>query len=186
MLDMETQMEGIIESILISGSAGGEVVSQSSVKLEIGRGIVGDRYYLSKGTYSKKLEKTYDFEITLIEREDLSKGTYSKKLEKTYDFEITLIEREEIDVFNQATGLNYDAAAFRRNLVTRGIRLNDLVGKEFSIGDVKFRGVRLCEPCAYLSDLLGPKFMSLMMHKAGLRAQILVNGSIEASDSICG
>jgi hypothetical protein len=158
---METQMEGIIESILISGNAGGEVVSQSSVKLEIGRGIVGDRYYLSKGTYSKKLEKTHDFEITLI-------------------------EREEIDVFNQATGLNYDAAAFRRNLVTRGIRLNDLVGKEFSIGDVKFRGVRLCEPCAYLSDLLGSKFMSLMMHKAGLRAQILVNGSIEASDSICG
>ena len=158
---METRMEGIIESILISGNAGGEVVSQSSVKLEIGRGIVGDRYYLSKGTYSKKLEKTHDFEITLI-------------------------EREEIDVFNQATGRNYDAAAFRRNLVTRGIRLNDLVGKEFSIGDVKFRGVRLCEPCAYLSDLLGPEFLSLMVHKAGLRAQILVNGSIEASDSICG
>ena len=158
---METQMEGIIETILISGSAGGEVISQSSVELEIGRGIVGDRYHLSKGTYSKKLEKTYDFEITLI-------------------------EREEIDVFNQATGLNYDAGAFRRNLVTRGIRLNDLVGKEFSIGDVKFRGIRLCEPCAYLSDLLGPEFLSLMVHKAGLRAQILVNGSIEVSDSICG
>ena len=158
---METQMEGIIESILISGNAGGEVVSQSSVKLEKGRGIIGDRYHLSKGTYSKKLEKTHDFEITLI-------------------------EREEIDVFNQATGLNYDAGAFRRNLVTRGIRLNDLVGKEFNIGDVKFRGVRLCEPCAYLSDLLGPEFLSLMAHKAGLRAQILVNGSIEASDSICG
>ena len=158
---METQMEGIIESILISGNAGGEVVSQSSVELEIGRGIVGDRYHLSKGTYSKKLEKTHDFEITLI-------------------------EREEIDVFNQATGLNYDAATFRRNLVTRGIRLNDLVGKEFNIGDVKFRGVRLCEPCAYLSDLLGPDFLSLMVHKAGLRAQILVNGSIEVSDSICG
>ena len=154
-------MEGIIETILISGSAGGEVISQSSVELEIGRGIVGDRYHLSKGTYSKKLEKTHDFEITLI-------------------------EREEIDVFNQATGLNYDAGAFRRNLVTRGIRLNDLVGKEFSIGDVKFRGIRLCEPCAYLSDLLGPEFLSLMVHKAGLRAQILVNGSIEVSDSICG
>ena len=154
-------MEGIIESILISGNAGGEVVSQSSVKLEKGRGIIGDRYHLSKGTYSKKLEKTHHFEITLN-------------------------EREEIDVFNQATGLNYDAGAFRRNLVTRGIRLNDLVGKEFSIGDVKFRGIRLCEPCAYLSDLLGPDFLSLMVHKAGLRAQILVNGSIEVSDSICG
>jgi len=127
-------MEGIIESILISESAGGEVVSQSSVMLEIGRGIVGDRYYLSKGTYSRKL---------------------------------------------------YDAAAFRRNLVTRGIRLNDLVGKEFSIGDIKFRGVRLCEPCAYLADLLGPEFLDLMVHKAGLRAQILVDGSIELSDSIC-
>ncbi len=158
---METQIEGIIESILISANAGGEVVSQSSVKLEKGRGIIGDRYHLSKGTYSKKLEKTHDFEITLI-------------------------EREEIDAFNQATGLNYDAAAFRRNLVTRGIRLNDLVGKEFSIGDVKFKGIRLCEPCAYLSDFLGPEFMNLMVHKAGLRAQILVNGSIEASDSICG
>ncbi len=158
---METQMEGIIETILISGSAGGEVVSQSSVKLEIGRGIVGDMYYLSKGTYSKKLEKSHDFEITLI-------------------------EREEIDAFNQATGLDYGVGAFRRNLVTRGIRLNDLAGKEFSIGDVKFKGIRLCEPCAYLSGLLGPEIMDLMVHKAGLRAQILVDGSIEVYDSIFG
>jgi len=154
-------MDGTIESILISGSAGGEMVSQSSVKLEIGRGIVGDRYYLSKGTYSRKLEKTHDFEVTLI-------------------------EREEIDVFNQATGLDYGAAAFRRNIVTRGFRLNNLVGKEFSIGDLKFRGVRLCEPCAYLAELLGSEFLNLMAHKAGLRAQILVDGSIEVSDSICG
>ena len=153
-------MEGIIESIMISENAGGELVSQPSVKLEAGRGIVGDRYYLSKGTYSEKLKKSQDFEVTLI-------------------------EREEIDVFNQATGLDYDAGAFRRNLVTRGIRLNDLAGKEFSIGDVKFKGIRLCEPCAYLSGLLGPEVMDLMVHKAGLRAQILVDGSIEASDSIC-
>lgn len=154
-------MEGIIESIFISANAGGEVVSQSSANLEIGRGIVGDRYYLSKGTYSKKLEKSHDFEITLI-------------------------EREEIDAFNQATGLDYDAGAFRRNLVTRDIRLNDLAGKEFSIGDVKFKGIRLCEPCAYLSGLLGPEIMDQMVHKAGLRAQILVDGSIEVYDSICG
>jgi hypothetical protein len=111
-------MEGIIESIFISANAGGEVISQPSVKLEAGRGIVGDRYYLSKGTYSEKLKNSQDFEVTLI-------------------------EREEIDVFNQATGLDYDASAFRRNLVTRDIRLNDLVGKEFSIGDVKFKGMRL-------------------------------------------
>ena len=154
-------MDGTIESILISGSAGGEMVSQSSVKLEIGRGIVGDRYYVSKGTYSRKLEKTHDFEVTLI-------------------------EREEIDVFNQATGLDYGAGAFRRNIVTRGVRLNNLVGKEFSIGDLKFMGVRLCEPCAYLAELLGSEFLNLMAHKAGLRAQILVDGSIEVSDSICG
>lgn len=154
-------MEGIIESIFISANAGGEVLSQSSVKLEAGRGIVGDRYYLFKGTYSKKLEKSHDFEITLI-------------------------EREEIDAFNQATGLDYGTGVFRRNLVTRDIRLNDLVGKEFSIRDVKFKGIRLCEPCAYLSGLLGPEFIDLMVHKAGLRAQILVDGSIEVYDSICG
>lgn len=97
---------------------------------------------------------------------------------------ITFVELEEIENFNahyQQTIANSDT---RRNVVTKGVRLNDLVGKTFFIGEVKFFGVELCEPCSKLGGLLENESLSnkevvkALVHKAGLRADILTDGNI--------
>lgn len=128
-------------------------------ELQAGAGLVGDRYHSAKGTFSAKLEGTPDAQLTLI-------------------------EAEQIDRFNQAIDNNYAYGAFRRNIVTRGIRLNDLVGKEFLIGNIRLRGIRLCEPCAHLARLLHPEVVAQMTHRAGLRAQIIGEGDISVGDPV--
>ncbi len=154
-------MEGTVIDILTANKAGETLQSNTSANLHSGKGIVGDRYYSSEGTFSKALEGEPDFEITLI-------------------------EQEQIDSFNQQTGFAYSAADFRRNVVTSGVNLNQFEGKEFTIGNVRLKGIRLCEPCAYLAGLLGPEVMEHMVHKAGLRAQILEDGFIHVSDKVLG
>lgn len=148
-------MIGKVEDILIADGSGSKMRSMSSVLLEPGKGIVGDRYY----------NKT---------------GTFSKTLTEEGDFEVTLIEQEKISAFNEATGLEYRPEDFRRNIVTTGISLNDLEGQSFYVGDVKLHCTRLCEPCAYLANILGKSIMEHMLHKAGLRAVILEGGEIAA------
>ena len=127
--------------------------------LEVGRGIVGDRYYTQLGTFSKKNEIRPDQEVTLI-------------------------ESEEIDRFNASTGLTLDYGASRRNIVTRGVRLNDLVGHQFRVGSVLLEGVRLCEPCAHLASLVSEKVLPGLVHRGGLRAKILSAGTIKPSDAV--
>jgi MOSC domain-containing protein YiiM len=97
---------------------------------------------------------------------------------------LTLVEAEEITRFNEEQGKDIPLSATRRNLVTEGVRLNDLVGKTFRIGDVRVRGVRLCEPCATLGDDLAHGLMTravvveILTHRAGLRADVLTDGVI--------
>lgn len=152
-------MTGKVLELLISEEAGKTLQSNQTVQLKAGRGVVGDRYYLAQGTHSKVLKDKPDVELTLI-------------------------EQEEIKSFDDKTGLGYVGRDFRRNIVTEGIRLNDLVGKEFYIGKVRLKGIRLCEPCAYLSGLLGKEIMEHMIHKSGLRAEILTDGFIDLADSV--
>ena len=152
-------MKGNIEDILICKSGGGDLKSIETASLVPGKGIEGDRYFLKQGTFSEALEE---------------KG----------DFEVTLIEIEEIDSFNQTTNLNYPPAVFRRNIVTKGIRLNDLVDREFKIDDTTLYGVRLCEPCAHLASILGDSIMVHMVHKAGLRAVVKKGGSVQRGSAI--
>ena len=73
----------------------------------------------------------------------------------------------------------------RRNLVTRGVALNHLVGRDFLIGEVKFHGIRLCEPCDHLQRLTGRQVIKGLRHRGGLRAQILTQGAIRVGDSLC-
>lgn len=97
---------------------------------------------------------------------------------------ITFIEIEEIEAFNNNYQQRIQLADTRRNIITQGIRLNDLVGKEFSIGNVRFKGVELCEPCATLGKLLGNDTLAAkdvvkaFVHKSGLRADVLTDGEI--------
>lgn len=97
---------------------------------------------------------------------------------------LTLVASEEIERFNRDQGQELNLSDTRRNLVTQGVRLNDLVGKTLRIGNVRLRGVRLCEPCATLGDDLASASISrgavvkAFSHRAGLRADVLTDGVI--------
>jgi MOSC domain-containing protein YiiM len=100
------------------------------------------------------------------------------------DREITLIESEAIEALGRDDGIALDPAESRRNVVTRGVPLNHLVGREFRVGAVALRGLRLCEPCAHLESLTRPGVLKGLAHRGGLRAQILTDGVIRKGDEI--
>ena len=152
-------MSGIVKEILIAGKAGESLFPVKEALFVPGKGIDGDRYFNSVGTFSEALQDSKDYEVTLI-------------------------EREEIDAFNKITGLDYSNGLFRRNVITEGIRLNPLVGEEFSLGEIKLKAVRLCEPCGYLSDLIGQEVMQHMEHKAGIRAAIISGGKVAVGNGV--
>jgi len=97
--------------------------------------------------------------------------------------DLTLIEAEAVEGL-AASGFMLDPGESRRNLTTRGVRLNDLVGKEFWIGDVLALGIELCEPCTHLVALTGKPLIKPLAHRAGLRADLLTTGRISVGDRI--
>ena len=123
-----------------------------------GKGLVGDRYFSGEGTFSPHPHKP--------------------------DYEITFIENEKIEAFARDTGLAFTSAHARRNIVTEGVDLNALAGKEFLVGDVRIRGIRLCEPCNHLAKASFPETLKGLVNKGGLRAQILSEGVIHIGDCI--
>ena len=99
--------------------------------------------------------------------------------------QITLIEIENINYYNQISETSILPKDFRRNIITEGIRLNELVGSEFFIGNVKVKAHDLCRPCKYLQESLKQKnLVSELLYKAGLRCEILANGKIFVGDEI--
>lgn len=152
-------MAGSIVAIFIAPNAGMPMIAVSEARLEEGQGIVGDRYFSGKGTFSEKLKDSDDSEVTLI-------------------------ESEQIDYFNRENGLELDYGAPRRNVVTQGIDLNKLVNVRFRVGDVLLEGIRLCEPCAHLARLLTKKILPGLVHRGGLRARIISSGFIKPTDVI--
>ncbi len=98
--------------------------------------------------------------------------------------QITLIEVEAIEDLKPKYGVKITPAAARRNIVTRGISLNELVEREFQVGAVTLRGILLCEPCAYLAKITRPEVLQGLLHRGGLRAQIVTEGDIQVGDSI--
>lgn len=97
---------------------------------------------------------------------------------------VTFVEAEEIESFFAEQELPCDLSASGRNIVTRGVRLNELVGVEFLVGGVRFMGVELCEPCLGLGKALATstqppaKVVKRLVHRAGLRADALSSGSV--------
>ena len=101
------------------------------------------------------------------------------------DTQITLIECENIDYYNKISDTKIPYTNFRRNIITKGIQLNGLIGKEILIGDVKIKVHRLCNPCKYLQDkLLQENFVKKLLNRGGLRCEILSNGKISINDKI--
>ena len=123
-----------------------------------GKGLVGDQYFSGEGTFSPHPQKA--------------------------DYEITFIESEKIEAFARDTGLAFTSAHARRNIVTEGVDLNGLAGQEFLVGDVRIRGIRLCEPCNHLARASFPETLKGLVNKGGLRAQILSEGVIHIGDCI--
>ncbi len=105
---------------------------------------------------------------------------------------ITLIEVEELERFNTAHGTQHDPSVTGRNLVTRGVRLNALLGKEFTVGSVRLRGVELCEPCLGFGEALAstelapPQVVKEFVNKGGLRADVLSTGEITVGARVAG
>lgn len=129
------------------------------VEAVAGKGIVGDRYFTGEGTFSKTLAGNRKSEITFI-------------------------SSEEIDRFNHAQGSDLDYGDFRRNVVTKDIDLNKLVGKKFSIAGVQFEGIETCEPCAHLAKTVHHAVLPAMISRAGLRAAVLTSGTIAVGSEI--
>lgn len=144
--------------ILIASSPATLMEALPSVQAVAGKGLEGDRYYAGVGTFSPQSPKP--------------------------DYELTLIESEKVSAFAARFSLAFTARDARRNLVTEGVDLNSLVGREFNIGEVRIRGIRLCEPCNYLANLTSPEVLRGLLHQGGLRAQILSTGTLHMGDSI--
>ena len=99
--------------------------------------------------------------------------------------QLSLIESENIDDYNLKYGLNISYLDFRRNIVTKGIKLNELIGKKLQIGEVKVEGIDLCRPCKHLTETLNQKnILKEFLRKGGLRCQILSTSTIYVGDRI--
>jgi len=99
--------------------------------------------------------------------------------------QLSLIESENIDYYNLKYGLNIPYVNFRRNVVTKGVRLNELVGKKFQVGNVELEGVDLCRPCRHLTEVLNQNnILKEFIRKGGLRCQILSSSKINIGDEI--
>jgi MOSC domain-containing protein YiiM len=148
---------GVVKAIFIAEAGGQPMRAVQSVQAVAGRGLEGDRYFEARGTFS-------------------ASGGGGR--------EITLIDAAALEAFEDRSGRHLPPGASRRNLVTRGIDLNSLVGKQFWIGAVLCRGVRLCPPCGHLERLSGSGLAQGLLGRGGLRAEIVEGGPIQAGDPI--
>ncbi|MFV8819800.1 MOSC domain-containing protein [Haliea sp. E17] len=143
---------------IYTARTGEQPVRQDAVEVEANRGVVGDRYYDGSGTFSEKLQDNRKSEITFI-------------------------AAEEVDAFNAATGESLGYGEPRRNVVTRGVDLQSLIGREFAIGSARFLGMERCEPCAHLASTVNARVLPHLVH-TGLRAAILASGTLSAGQAI--
>jgi MOSC domain-containing protein YiiM len=154
---MAAMWQGSVVSIHLTPAAGQPMETVPEARAVAGRGLEGDRYALGTGYYSN------------------TPGAGGR--------ELTLIEIETLEAL-PSLDVKLSAAESRRNIATSGVPLNHLVGREFQIGAVRMRGTRLCEPCKYLEGLTQAGAMTALIHRGGLRAQILTDGLIRVGDTI--
>jgi Uncharacterized protein conserved in bacteria len=147
---------GVVEAIFTAPEGKAEMHPHERVELHAGKGIPGDRYYTGTGTYWKPGDEGQ---------------------------ELTLIEAETLDALREE-GIELDPSETRRNVLTRGIDLNALVGREFRIGTARAVGRELAEPCRHLERLTGKPVMRPLVHRGGLRADLLTSGEVAVGERI--
>ena len=146
-------LDAIVEGLLITEWATGDMVSLKEVAAVADRGLEGDRYFHRRGSFSHWPGRGRN--VTLIEAEVLA---------------------------SLPTNCAISAAQARRNIVTSGVRLNNLVGQYFQLGEVVLYGVRLCDPCSHLEKLTRPGVMAGLAGRGGLRADVIEGGVIRVGD----
>lgn len=147
---------GSIAGLYIASASGAPMRTVERAWAVPGRGLEGDRYFERRGRF------------------------------RASGCDVTLVESEVIAELSDDLGLGIDAPGTRRNIVTRGIRLNELVGCLFRVGPVELRGVGLCEPCVSLAPGSGSTLMKRLVHRGGLRAAVLTEGEVRVGDPIEG
>jgi MOSC domain-containing protein YiiM len=151
-----TSRTGVVELVAVAAEAEGPMITVPSAGVLARRGLRGDRYAQGAGTFSDPSGRGYD--LTLVEAEAL----------------------EELS----AGGVVLAPAEARRNLVVRGISLDGLIGQRFRVGEVECFGQRRCEPCAHLEKLTRPGVLRGLVHRGGLRADVLSEGEIRVGDVV--
>jgi len=122
--------------------------------------------------------------VEVLANKGILKDRYFNEI-NAKDKQITLIESENVEYINKSIGTNFLDIDFRRNIITKGISLNQLVGKKIKVGQVTMKVHRLCDPCKYLQDLLKQKnLVKTLLNKGGLRCEILTDGKIFINDNI--
>jgi MOSC domain-containing protein YiiM len=101
------------------------------------------------------------------------------------DYQVTLIEIENIEAFAKIASIPFTPDMPRRNLVTRGVSLNDLCGRRFKVGKATFQALELCEPCALFAGRTHRDVLKHFLRKGGVRARIIIGGEIRVGDSVC-
>ena len=149
--------KGTIVSIHMAPAGGAPMQSVASVTAKPGQGLEGDRYHNKRGTFSAHPGTGRD---------------------------VTLIEIEAVEALKRDYQVELDAGLARRNLVTRGVALNHLVDRKFKVGAVVLRGMRLCEPCSHMEKLTRKGALRGLIHRGGLRAEIIAGGTIHVGDAI--
>lgn len=149
--------KGSVLGIYIGSRPSAPLDDVQEVRAVAGRGLEGDRYFAREGTYSR--------------------GHGPQR-------QVTLIEAEALDALQRDYGITLGPGESRRNIVTRGIALNHLVGSRFRVGEVELHGVKLCEPCKHLESLTKPGVRRALVHRGGLNAEILSDGVIRVGDEI--
>ena len=122
--------------------------------------------------------------IKVLANQGIVGDRHFSKFNDAYN-QLSLIESENIDYYNMKYGLNIPYLDFRRNVVTKGVLLNDLVGKRFFVGEVELEGIDLCRPCRHLSEVLNQdNIIKEFLRKGGIRCQILSSSNLNVGDKI--
>jgi hypothetical protein len=145
-------LRGTVEGLAVAPAAEAPMRLLEVAQAVAGRGLEGDRYAAGSGTFSPRAGRRPGYDLTLV-------------------------AAEVLDGLG-AAGQALDFAGTRRNVLTRGLDVNALVGRRFRIGDVLCEGRRLCEPCVHLDRLSGPGLLRPLIHRGGLRADVLTDGEI--------
>jgi MOSC domain-containing protein YiiM len=159
-------LHGTVEAIAIAATATGPMRLVEEAQALAGRGLAGDRYAAKAGTFTPSGSSGYGYDLTLIQAEVLD--------------ELVLAEDRRLDYADR----RLDYAEARRNVITRGVDLNALVGRRFRVADVECFGQRLCEPCSHLERLTTKGVLRGLIHRGGLRADILTDGRIRIGSAI--